>query len=605
MGDQQAPPPTYRQASAMRRLARMKMSRYFLHTLREAPAEAETASHQLLLRAACIDQLMAGSYTYQPLGWRVKRKVEEIVREEMDRAGGIEIHMPALQPLDIWEQSGRADALGETLFRLTDQRDRALALGATHEEVVTKLVADHARSYRDLPITLYQIQTKFRDEARPRGGLVRVREFTMKDAYSFDLDEAGLDVSYDAMFEAYKRIFARCGVPVIPVEADSGAIGGKDSREFMFVTEIGEDTIVRCDTCDYAANTEKAEFRRVPSPEEAPADREEVSTPDTKTIEALTALLGVTAVQTAKAVLYMSTDPHDDTAPALPLFVVVRGDMQVNEIKIRNHLHGRGLRAMTESEAERYGIVPGYASPIGIDASVRVIADVAIEHASNLVAGANKTGVHFRNVNYGRDWRVNDGDIIDCANAEAGYGCPRCDGTLGTVRGIEMGHVFRLGRIYSEVFGARVLDEAGEQRTLVMGCYGLGVERIVSASVEVNHDDRGITWPASIAPFDVYLVGLGLGRDAELAADAEALYEELTAAGLQVLFDDRDESPGVKFNDADLVGMPLRVTVSSRNHKAGVVEVQPRSASEASQVARAEVVAHLREAHAAMLAPLR
>ena len=296
-------PPTYRQASAMRRLARMKMSRYFLHTLREAPAEAETASHQLLLRAACIDQLMAGSYTYQPLGWRVKRKVEEIVREEMDRAGGIEIHMPALQPLDIWEQSGRADSLGETLFRLTDQRDRALALGATHEEVVTKLVADHARSYRDLPITLYQIQTKFRDEARPRGGLVRVREFTMKDAYSFDLDEAGLDVSYDAMFEAYKRIFARCGVPVIPVEADSGAIGGKDSREFMFVTEIGEDTIVRCDTCDYAANTEKAEFRRVPSPEEASADREEVSTPDTKTIEALTALLGVTAAQTAKAVL--------------------------------------------------------------------------------------------------------------------------------------------------------------------------------------------------------------------------------------------------------------------------------------------------------------
>ncbi len=583
----------------------MKMSRYFLHTLREAPAEAETASHQLLLRAACIDQLMAGSYTYQPLGWRVKRKVEEIVREEMDRAGGIEIHMPALQPLDIWEQSGRADALGETLFRLTDQRDRSLALGATHEEVVTKLVADHARSYRDLPLTLYQIQTKFRDEARPRGGLVRVREFTMKDAYSFDLDEAGLDVSYDAMFEAYKRIFARCGVPVIPVEADSGAIGGKDSREFMFVTEIGEDTIVRCDTCDYAANTEKAEFRRVPSPEAAAADREEVSTPDTKTIEALTALLGVTAAQTAKAVLYMSTDPHDESAPALPLFVVVRGDMQVNEIKIRNHLHGRGLRAMTESEAERYGIVAGYASPIGIDASVRVIADVAIEHASNLVAGANKAGTHFRNVNYGRDWRVQDGDIIDCANAEAGYGCPRCDGTLGTVRGIEMGHVFRLGRIYSEVFGARVLDEAGEQRTAVMGCYGIGVERIVSASVEANHDEKGIMWPASVAPFDVHLVGLGLGRDADLAADADALYAELTAAGLQVLFDDRDDSPGVKFNDADLIGLPLRVTVSSRNQKAGVVEVQARSASEATQIARAEVVAHLRDTHAAMLAPLR
>jgi prolyl-tRNA synthetase len=584
----------------------MKMSRYFLHTLREAPADAETAGHQLLLRAACIDQLMAGVYTYQPLGWRVKRKVEQVVREEMDRAGGLEVHMPALQPLEIWEQSGRADAMGSTLFRLADQRDRALALGPTHEEVVTKLFADHSRSYRDLPVTLYQIQTKFRDEARPRGGLVRVREFTMKDAYSFDLDEAGLDSSYDAMFEAYKRIFARCGVPTIAVEADSGAIGGKDSREFMFVTEIGEDTIVRCDRCDYAANTEKAEFRRVPAADEAAQAIEDVATPDTKTIEALATLLGIPAAKTAKAVLYMAIDPYDESVEALPVFVVVRGDHQVNEIKVKNHIKGgRALRPMTDIEARAYGIVPGYASAIGVDARVRVIADVAVTQAPNLVAGANREGMHLRNVNYGRDWHTADGDVIDCATAQAGDGCPRCEGTLGTVRGIEMGHVFRLGTIYSETFGAKVLDEAGEQRTAIMGCYGIGLDRIVSAAVEVNHDERGIMWPASIAPFDVHMVGIGLGRDADLAADAQALYAELQSAGIDVLYDDRDESPGVKFNDADLVGIPLRITVSSRNAKAGVVEVQPRGATEATQVARGEVVAHLLATRDALLAALR
>ena len=582
----------------------MKMSRYFLHTLREAPSDAEAAGHQLLLRSGSIDQLMAGVYTYLPLGWRVKRKVEQAVREEMDRAGGIELHMPALQPLDIWEQSGRADSMGSVLFRLRDQRERAMALGPTHEEVVTSLFASHARSYRDLPMTLYQIQTKFRDEARPRGGLVRVREFTMKDAYSFDMDDAGLDVSYDAMFVAYRRIFDRCGVPTIAVEADSGAIGGKDSREFMFLTEIGEDVIVRCDRCDYAANTEKADFRRVPAPIEVPLPTEEVATPGTSTIEALAALLGVPASKTAKAVLYMATDPHDASAPAQPVFVVVRGEMQVNEIKVRNHLHGVELRPMTDVEARAYGIVPGYTSPIGIDARVRVIADRAVAETPNLVAGANRDGMHLRNVNHGRDWSAAEGDVIDCALAEVGYGCPRCDGTLGAARGIEMGHVFRLGRIYSEAFNVTVLDEAGQQRVPIMGCYGIGVDRIIAAAVEQHHDERGIIWPATIAPFDVHLVGLGLGRDAALVADAEALYAELEAAGLDVLFDDRDESPGVKFNDADLIGLPLRVTVSSRNQTAGVVEVQRRDAGEAEKSARADVVAHLVAAHRASIGTL-
>jgi prolyl-tRNA synthetase len=579
------------------------MTRWFGRTLREAPAEAETASHQLLLRSGAIDQLMAGVYTYMPLGWRVKRRVEAIVREEMDAAGALEIHMPAIQPLDIWERSGRADSMGPVLFRLTDQRERPLALGPTHEEVVTQLFATHAQSYRDLPVTLYQIQTKFRDEARPRGGLVRVREFTMKDAYSFDADEAGLDVSYDAMFEAYQRIFARCGVPTVPVEADSGAIGGKESREFIYLTDTGEDTIVICDRCGYAANTEKAEFVRPPVAPEEPLDVEPVETPGTSTIEALATFLGVPAAKTAKAVFYMATDPHDAEAPAEPVFVVVRGDLQVNEVKLRNLLGGKELRPMTEAESASYGIVPGYASPVGIDEAVRVVVDTSVATSPNLVAGANVAGRHLRNVNLNREYQAHD--VIDVALAEAGHTCGRCgEGTLGTARGIEMGHVFRLGYIYSEAFDVRLSTDTGEQRLPIMGCYGLGVDRVIAGAVQERHDERGIIWPASIAPFDVHLVGLGLARDADLAADADALYAELTAAGLEVLYDDRDESPGVKFNDADLIGIPLRVTASSRNHKAGVVEVLHRAGGDPDLVPRAEVVARLVGARAALLVAL-
>ncbi|MGE0134407.1 MAG: proline--tRNA ligase [Dehalococcoidia bacterium] len=581
----------------------MRMTRWFGRTLREAPAEAETASHQLLLRSGAIDQLMAGVYTYLPLGWRVKRRVEAIVREEMDAAGALEIHMPAIQPLDIWERSGRADAMGPVLFRLTDQRDRPLALGPTHEEVVTQLFASQAQSYRDVPVTLYQIQTKFRDEARPRGGLVRVREFTMKDAYSFDADEAGLDASYGAMFEAYRRIFARCGVPTVPVEADSGAIGGKESREFVYLNDTGEDTIVICERCGYAANTEKAEFVRPPAAPEEPLDVEPVETPGTSTIEALAAFLGVPASKTAKAVFYMASDPHDASAAAEPVFVVVRGDLQVNEVKLRNLLGGKDLRPMTEAESASYGIVPGYASPVGIDERVRVVADTSVATSPNLVAGANVLGRHLRNVNLSREYQAHD--VIDVALAEAGHTCGRCgEGVLGTARGIEMGHVFRLGYIYSEAFEARVLDEAGEQRTPIMGCYGLGVDRVVAGAVQEHHDERGIIWPASIAPFDVHLVGLGLGRDPDLAADADALYAELTAAGLEVLYDDRDESPGVKFNDADLIGVPLRLTASSRNLKAGVVEVLRRTGGDPDLVPRAEVASRVLAARAELLAAL-
>ena len=576
----------------------MRMSRMFGHTLREAPTEADTPSHALLLRGGYIDQLMAGVYSFMPLGHRVKRKIEQVIREEMDGAGAQEVTLPAIQPAELWDQTGRRAAMGDVLFQLTDRRERELALGPTHEEVITRLFADHAVSYRDLPVTLYQIQTKFRDEARPRGGLIRVREFTMKDAYSFDADDAGLDVSYNAMFEAYRRIFARCGVPTVPVQADSGAIGGKGSQEFIFLTNIGEDTIILCDTCTYAANQEKAKFVRPASVAGDPLPIEEIATPGVTSIEALAEFLGVEARQTAKAVFFMATRHSKDAADdVFPVFAMTRGDLDVNEVKLANALGGVELRPMVDSEVAGYGIVAGYASPVGLRSDVRVVADLSLVDAPNLVAGANRAGFHLRNVNMGRDWQA--AIVGDIVSAQAGHDCARCaaegrDGHLRAERGIEMGHVFRLDYTYTTKMNVTVQDASGGQLTPTMGCYGIGVGRILSAAVEAHFDDAGIAWPAQIAPYDVHLVGIGLDRDAEAAADAEALCTELAAAGFEVLFDDRDERPGVKFNDADLLGMPVRLTVSSRNTKAGVVESKARVAPEAESIARADVVAHVR-----------
>ncbi|MFA7248508.1 MAG: proline--tRNA ligase [Dehalococcoidia bacterium] len=574
------------------------MSRMFGHTLRETPGEADTPSHALLLRGGYIDQLMAGVYSFMPLGHRVKRKIEQVIREEMDAAGAQEVTLPAIQPAELWDQTGRRAAMGEVLFQLTDRRQRELALGPTHEEVITKLFADHAVSYRDLPVTLYQIQTKFRDEARPRGGLIRVREFTMKDAYSFDADDAGLDASYDAMFEAYRRIFARCGVPTVPVQADSGAIGGKGSQEFIFLTTIGEDTIILCDTCTYAANQEKAEFVR-PAPVPAgpgPHEMTDVETPGVTSIEALAEFLGIETRQTAKAVFFIAK--RNATGETFPVFAVVRGDLEVNEVKLANALGGVELRPMVDSEVAEHGLVAGYASPIGISPAIQVVADLSLVDAPNLVAGANRAGWHLRNVNHRRDWEA--AVVGDIASAQAGHGCARCategrNGHLRAERGIEMGHVFRLDYTYTNKMDVTVQDASGGQLRPTMGCYGIGVGRILSAAVEAHCDDAGIAWPAEIAPYDVHLVGIGLDRDAAAAADAEELYAELQAAGYDVLFDDRDERPGVKFNDADLLGMPMRLTVSSRNTKAGVVEAKARTAAEATSVPRAEVLAHVRE----------
>ena len=566
----------------------MRMSRMFGPTLREAPTEADTPSHALLLRGGYIDQLMAGVYSFLPLGNRARLKIEQVIREEMDRAGGQEVRLPALQPIELWEESGRKRAMGDVLFQLRDRKDRGLALGPTHEEVITRLFKDHAQSYRDLPATLYQIQTKFRDEARPRGGLVRVREFTMKDAYSFDADDAGLDESYRAMFGAYRRIFARCGVPTIPVEADSGAIGGKGSQEFIFLTEHGEDTIVFCGSCSYAANTEKAEFIRPEAVSGVPAPTEVVDTPGAKTIEQLATFLGIEERQTAKAVFFMA---KPKTGDPFPVFAVVRGDLEVNEVKLANALGGAELRPMLDSEVEEHGIVAGYASPVGLPAGMRVVADVSVPDSPNLVAGANQLDRHLLNVNYARDWQAEV--VADIASAQAGFGCARCGGTLGTGRGIEMGHVFRLQQVYTKSMDVTVQGADGEALRPTMGCYGIGVERILSAAVEAHHDEAGIRWPASIAPYDVLMVGIGLDRDEAVREDADRLYEELQAAGLEVLFDDRDERPGVKFNDADLIGIPIRLTVSSRNHGAGIVELKRRDAGEAESAPRAEVVARV------------
>jgi prolyl-tRNA synthetase len=561
----------------------VRISKLLGKTLREVPAEADTDSHRLLLRAGMINQLAAGIYTYLPLGWRVMRKIERIVREEMDKAGGQEVGMPVLQPLELWQTSGRHQALGKVLFTLYDRRERPLALGPTHEEVITQLVARYVHSYRDLPLLPYQIQTKFRDEPRPRGGLVRAREFAMEDLYSFDVDEAGLDISYDKMQRAYQNIYARCGLPAVVVEADSGAIGGKDSREFMLIAESGEDEIFFCPECDYAANGEKAESVKERADNGEPRPIEEVATPGMGTIEEVAGFLRVPRSQTLKAVFYIADEKM--------VFVVIRGDLAVNEIKLRNAIKANELRLATEPEVMEAGLVAGAASPVGLK-RFQIVADDSVSSGTNFVAGANKPDTHIRNVNYPRDFAA---DVVaDIASARAGDRCPRCGGRLQSTHGIEVGHIFKLGTIYSQKLNATFVDEKGEVRPIVMGCYGLGISRLLAAAVEQHHDDRGIVWPLPIAPYQVYLCPL-YREGTDVAGAAERLYGELEEAGLEVLFDDREESPGVKFNDADLLGIPFRVTVSPRTLQKDSVELKKRAEKVFELVGLGEVVGRLKE----------
>lgn len=553
----------------------MRSSKLFGKTLRNAPADADAVSHKLLTRAGFIQQVAAGIFSYQPLGWRSIRKIKRIMEEELEAEGAQEINMPVIQPRDLWERSGRADTYVPPLAVFKDRRERDMVLAPTHEETTTLMAAAGMSSYRDLPFTLYHIQTKFRDETRPRSGLLRVREFEMKDAYSFDVDQAGLDISFDAMVRAYNRIFSRAGLNVVMVEADSGPIGGKDSNEFVLLADSGEDTILMCDgdSCQYAANVEKAEFRKIANPPEEPAAMEEFPTPGLKTIEALAKSEGVSESKTAKAVFY--------SAGGEVFIVAIRGDYEVNETKLRNVLGGIEPRLASPDEVKASGLVAGSASPVGLDGKIRVVADTSIEMGANLLAGANKLDVHIRNVNFPRDFKASI--VADIAEAREGYGCPRCDGTLVARRGVEVGHVFKLGTIYSEKLGAVFADESGENQPALMGCYGIGVGRLLAAAVEASHDDNGMILTRAIAPYEVYFAGLNLD-DEEIRQKAETLYADMQAAGIDVLFDDREGPPGMKFKDADLIGLPVRVVLSKRSLENGGVEVKLRTSREFNSV---------------------
>ncbi len=560
----------------------MRLTRYLIPTLREDPAEAEVVSHRLMLRAGMIRKTAAGVYSYLPLGLRALRRVEGIVREEMDRAGALEVLLPALSPAELWRETGRWDVYGKELMRLRDRHEREFCLGPTHEEVITDLVRREVRSWRQLPVNLYQIQTKFRDEIRPRFGLMRGREFGMKDAYSFDRDEAGAEESYRLMFAAYTRIFERCGLRFKAVEADSGQIGGSFSHEFMVLAETGEDAVVSCTGCGYAANLEKARAGAPERRESAdPArPRVRVATPGMRTVEEVTAYLGIGAERLVKTLLF--------DAGGEVVAVLVRGDHQVNETKLKNHLGGREVRPATPEQVERATGAPlGFAGPVGL-AGVPLFADLHVEALAHFVVGANAVDAHLRDVCHGRDFAV--AGFADLKSAEAGEACAKCGKPLEIVRGIEVGHVFKLGTKYTQAMQATFLDEVAKERIAVMGCYGIGTGRTVAASIEQNHDADGIVWPAPLAPFPVHLVTMS-ETDAAVRAAAEALVADLGRRGTEVLWDDRDERPGVKFKDADLLGMPLRVVLGGKSLAKGVGELRVRRTGEKSEAPLAELAA--------------
>ena len=548
----------------------MRMTKSFIRTLREDPTEAESKSHKLMLRAGMIKQIASGIYSYMPICWKSIQKIESIIRQEMDFVGAQELRMPTLHPMDIWEKSGRVEAMGETLFRLSDRRERDLVIAPTHEEVITMMVKEHAQSYRDLPLILYQIQTKFRDEARPRAGLLRVREFDMKDAYSFHVNEDSLDEDYQKIAKAYSNIYSRCGVPAIQAEADSGAIGGKDSHEFILPSETGEDTVFICDHCGYAANVEKAQSIKPKPPTDTEANIEEIYTPSIKTIDQLTSHLEIADYNTLKTVLYFSDGEV--------ILVTLRGDLEVNEVKLKNLLHSNLLRLATEEESVNAGLHPGYVSVLGIK-NLTTVADDSISLGANFVVGANKPDYHLTNVNYPRDFTPTL--IADIATAQDGHACINCNSHLRSCKGIEIGHIFKLGTFYANKFDASFLDQNGALTDIIMGCYGIGIGRLLAASIECNNDEDGIIFPKSISPYQVHLLALNT-QDEEVTKVATSIYHNMLAKGIEVLYDDRPETVGVKFKDADLLGFPFRIVVSNRNLKEGSVELKNRASSDTS-----------------------
>nr|WP_320115387.1 proline--tRNA ligase [uncultured Desulfuromonas sp.] len=544
----------------------MRLTEYLLPTLKENPADAEIVSHQLMMRAGMIRKVAAGIYTYLPLGLRSIRKVEQIVREEMDRAGAMELLMPMVVPAGLWEESGRWEQYGKELLRIKDRKETEFCLGPTHEEVITDVVRGTVRSYRQLPLNLYQIQGKFRDEIRPRFGLMRGREFIMKDAYSFDLEDAGADTAYEKMYQAYQRIFKRCGLKFRAVEADTGNIGGSSSHEFMVLAESGEDAIVSCDQCDYAANVEKAQMRQEVTPGgEGQAELQKIDTPERKTIAEVAEFFDMEQSRLIKTLL-VQTDSGEHLA------VLLRGDRELNEIKLCRYLDCLEVVMLGDAAVEELTGAPvGFAGPVGLNC--RILADLEVQSMMDAVIGANEKDVHYMGANPGRDFSVEA--YADLRQAQAGDGCPRCEGTLQMWRGIEVGHVFKLGTKYSEALGATVLNAEGKESPLVMGCYGIGIGRTVAAAIEQNHDDHGVIFPMPIAPFQVIITLLN-PKDEQVMQAGSELYQQLLEAGIEVLLDDRDERPGSKFKDAELIGIPIRVTVGNRALKEGAFEVQKR-----------------------------
>jgi prolyl-tRNA synthetase len=545
----------------------MRWSQSYIFTAREAPKDAEVVSHRLLVRAGMIRKLAAGIYSYLPLGWRSLEKMIAVVRREMNAAGAVELVMPAIQPAELWQESGRWQAYGVELLRMRDRHERDFCFGPTHEEVVTDIVRRDVKSYRQLPFNLYQIQVKFRDEIRPRFGLMRGREFLMKDAYSFDIDDAGLDVAYEAMRTAYCKIFEACGLDYTMVEADTGTIGGSASHEFMVVADTGESAVVRCPDCGYAANVEKAEIGRLPAPEAATEELRRVDTPAQTTVEEVAAFLGVEPGRVVKTLLYQ-TDKG-------PVAALVRGDRELNEVKLGNAVGASELRLAREDEVEELSGAPvGFAGPLGLSGDVRLIGDETVKLLTGFVCGANAADAHYVGANWDRDL-PDLAEWQDLLLAQAGDPCPRCDGELELYRGIEVGHIFRLGTKYSEAMSCTYTDEAGELEPMVMGCYGLGIGRTVAAAIEQNHDDDGIIWPLPLAPYEVVLLSLN-PNEPEVSQVADGLYDRLRESGVDVIYDDRDERPGVKFKDADLIGFPVRLVVGKKSLAEDKVEISTR-----------------------------
>ena len=563
----------------------MRASKLFAPTLREVPAEAEVVSHQLMLRAGMLRKAAGGIYNYLPLTWRVLKKIEAIVREEMDEAGGQELLMPIIQPAELWQETGRWDVYGDEMFRLHDRHGRNFCLGPTHEEMITTLVRSEVRSYRQLPLMLYQIQNKYRDEIRPRFGLMRGREFIMKDLYSFDRDEAGLEVSYRKMYDAYTRIFNRCGLKFRAVEADGGAIGGTGTHEFMVIAESGEAAIVFCPDCEYAANVEKAEGQTLPGNEAAPQSVESVATPGMRSIEEVTAFLKVPAAQTIKSIAFRTENGL--------VIALARGDHEINDVKVQNLVGAIQIELADEADIQReLGSVAGFLGPVGLTGKCTVVADNSVMNLHDAVCGANKPDEHLLHVEPLRDFKPDQ--VADLRMVKAGEPCPHCGSALATARGIEVGQVFKLFTKYSEALKATFLDENGKEKPMVMGCYGIGVSRTMAAAIEQNNDADGIIWPAAIAPFQVAVVPINIKDEAQLQL-AERIYGELKEAGLDVLLDDRNERPGVKFKDADLIGYPVRIALGPKALAEGMVEIKCRRDGQVLLVPQTEYLQKVQE----------